>query len=290
MTSGYAYGAGYVVTIALTSIWLSDLGNTWPVFELLFLVMAIAGAFFLLYDLKNLRKNHAVIVERFPVWLAMSVCVLGMWTCTYFSTMNGPAAFFLAVYFLAAGAWVETTQRKFLNAAVCVLAALFCYHAIEAATPITFASSAAAGFFGVGYSHYSKKLADECSLSVSGVLSIRFYLLILFSGALYLYLPETQVPQTHRDGWLIVFLLAGSHVIVPNSLSQAALHKLGVERLFVMMTLLPPVVAVMEGLIFGTWNLEMLGATALASLALNLSPLRRRIGLILKPEAPTLPG
>ena len=272
MTQGYIFGFLYVIVISSASVWLNNLGQDFPVFMMLFCSALITCSFFIIVDCRNIVRNHIAIIKHPLSWFIMSLALLCLWTATYLGMICGAPDFFLALCFLTSAALASIIKRDIKKLFFCCVAGIICYYFAPETNTLVLSVSLLGGISAYIYSYSSYQFSQKSTMPALSVLSVRFYLLLVGTFIMVAYSPAgLSNLAVNWHAILILTVLAISHMVIPNFLSQSSLQILGANTFTFLATALPVTTFLISALVKKQWNSEMFFACLFVTVVLNQS-------------------
>lgn len=270
MTQGYIFGFLYVIVISLAAVWLNSLGQSFPVFVMLFYSALITCCFFIIIDCRNIVRNHIAIIKHPLPWFIMSLALLFMWTATYLGMVYGTPHSFLALCFLISAALASIVKRDIKKLFFCCIAGAICYYFTPDRNILILLVSLMGGTSAYVYSYSSYQFSQKSTMPAQSVLSVRFYLLLVGTFIMVICSPKGLSGfAVNWHGILILTLLAISNMVIPNFLSQSSLQILGVNAFTFLATALPVTTFFISALVKKEWNGGMFFTCLFVMIVLN---------------------
>ncbi|WP_100551353.1 hypothetical protein [Caedibacter taeniospiralis] len=270
MIKGYGFGFLYVFLVAASTIWLNSLGQGITIPILLFYTSLTSILIFNLVNINRFKQNHALILSSKKNWLYMSICLIFVWYFTYYATIHSSAEFFIATAFLTAAFISSGLAKKYFKTLACVfsLGLVYFYSSID--SPITLGTAMLAGAATYAYYRSSYQFSQETKMSALAILSIRFYLVLLFAVLYIVASGELIHLKISIDEIAVIVLFALVNMVMPAYLSQTSLHAIGVSKFTFLNTLIPALTFFLDAIFNHTWHIQMLVACLCATLTLNV--------------------
>lgn len=269
MNIGIFYSLMYVLSLVASTLWLQSLGEHYAIFLLLASSSFLAILAFNGLNLKNILYTHAIAMKDYKAWMLMSVYLMFAWVFTYLGAVIN-SMIFLAIVFLANALFASIQARLWLKVAVnAVIIFLIYWDNRGNGVGLAELYSMLAGLFSFLYFAVSADFAKRHHLTPIQVLSIRFYLLFIFSILMLIYFNHPHTYTFNFTDVLILVCLAIFNQILPNFFSQSGLQHLGKTHFSFFITLTPFLAFVIYEIVYQEWALDMCILTFIATLTLN---------------------
>ncbi|MFI5141843.1 MAG: hypothetical protein ACHQII_05760 [Bacteroidia bacterium] len=269
MNIGIVYTLLYVFTLVASTLWLQTLGKHYSVYLLLSSSSLLAILVFNGLNLKSIYKTHAIAIKDYKSWFLMSFYLMMTWVFTYLGAVIN-SMIFLAVVFLANALFASLHAKKWVKLAINVIV-IFLIYWDNKANGVTLVELYAigAGLFVFLYLAKSDDFSKKHNLTPLQLLSIRFYLLFIFSISMLVFYTHPVSFSLSLVDILVLMCLAVFNQILPNFFSQSGLQHLGKTEYSFLVTLTPFLAFLIYELIYQQWDYYMCILTLLATLALN---------------------
>lgn len=268
MNVGYIYSTSYVLSFVLSTLWVQSLGLHYSVFLMLLNSSLLAVLIFNGINFKSIITSHKVILADFKNWFALSLFLMLTWVFTYLgATIN--SLILLTVTFLANALAASVHHRNTFKFIINLMIIITIYWINkDSSNYLAALYGVVTGLMSYLYFWKSADFAKRNELNAVGVLSIRFYFLLLFSLIMCAFSIENLVTLTFKD-LLILICLAFFNQILPNFFSQSAVQSIGPATFSFFATLIPFFAFIANGIMYDNWSIAMCILTFLASLSLN---------------------
>lgn len=283
---GYIQAFLYIISIAMSVIWVDQLGKSYNPWVLLLGVSIIATIIFNLISFKSFIKNHKLIFQDFGLWLLLSLMMAICWYLTYEATIISSPRALISILFTSSAGFSAIAQKNYLKFILCTLTVLLIYIVTPESSYISLIESILAGLSFFLYYKYSTKFASKHALTSLDILAVRFYLLIIVSLAFTLYYEFYSVEfknivfENPISTLLIIILLAIINMIIPNYFSQSSAIHLGYETFSTLVSFTPVITFLLQGIFYADWNLFIFLACAFASVILNYNLIINKLKLL----------
>jgi threonine/homoserine efflux transporter RhtA len=269
MNIGILYSLLYVFSLVISTLWLQSLGKHYAVYLLLTSSSLLAILTFNGINIKSIIKTHAVAIKDYKSWFLMSFYLMLAWVFTYLSaTIN--SLIFLAVVFLANALFASIHSKQWVKLVINVVIIIMIYWA-NMKNGVTLAELYAVGAGLASFLYFSKSadFAKKHDLTPVQVLSIRFYLLFIFSICMLAFYSHPVAISFSWTDILILVCLAVFNQILPNFFSQSGLQHLGKTEFSFFVTLTPFLAFLMYEIVYQQWSYYMCILTFFGTVALN---------------------
>ena len=272
---GYLYALFYIITIAVSLVWVDSLGDIYPIGYLLFATTLTATVFFNGCCLKSIRSTYAAINQEPILWLYLSITVLITWGFSYYTTVHASATIAVCLFFTSQALLSNIHQKKYTFSFLCLaLIGLVCY-AAKQGTWLSYLAGILSGFCSYLYFKASCIYSKKLNKKPIQVLAVRYYLLLVISLGLVIediITHQSIVVHHHSFSFsLITLILLGlSNMVIPNFFSQCSVQKIGPAAFAYISTLIPVITYLCQGVIQKEWDMLMLSTSILVFILLNL--------------------
>ncbi|MCF6764936.1 hypothetical protein L3V82_04050 [Thiotrichales bacterium 19S3-7] len=280
---GYIQAFLYILSIALSSLWVDQLGEIYNAWCLLLGVSIVATLVFNLMSLKSFMKNHKLIFKDFRLWFLLSLTMAACWYLTYEATIISSPRVLLSILFTSAAGFASIATKNYFKFMLCIIAILFIYLVTPESNYISLIESLLAGLSFFLYFRYSTRYADKHNLKTLDILSVRFYLLILISLVFTLYYEfhtvysESISLKNLLIALAIILLLGIVNMVIPNFFSQSSSLRLGAEKFSLFTSLTPVITFLLQGIFYTDWNLLIFFACLFVSITLNYNLIAKKL-------------
>jgi drug/metabolite transporter (DMT)-like permease len=270
---GLTAGLIYIILLAASTILVDKLGLHINVYILLLASTLTAWFTFNIINIKKIKRNHRVIVTQPFYWLLCSLFTLFAWGGSYLATIMASPRFSLSISFLMLGGIAGAVKKQWLKSGMCGVAIMLCIYVMPEANTLNSIIAIMTGISLFGYSKTSYLLVEKTQLSVTGLLSVRLYLLLFFSVLGIALYPNnvnfTFQPPIISETIILLILLGLSNRVLPMYFSQHCIQLLGAEKSSFVFSLLPVVVFLLQAIFEQKFSLLVFIVVLIASCALN---------------------
>ncbi|MBK2124222.1 hypothetical protein [Fangia hongkongensis] len=271
---GYIQAFLYIFVISFSTVWVSHLGDNISIPLLLFGVSIVAMLFFNLIRLRYIIKNHQTIVKSPFLWLSMTISMLLVWWCSYYTAVHASASFSLAILFLWQAIVAAIVKKRRFVVSLSLVIWFLIYWLAPDATPLTLVTATLSGIMAYLYYYGSLAYAKRHDMTALDILTIRFYPICLFS-LIYIVIDVHRkvalyTNSTIQQVVMVLLLLGLINMVLPNFCSQNSVQNIGAEQFSFITTFIPPFTFLIQGVFLGTWSISLLVACILTSIILNI--------------------
>lgn len=274
---GYFYGISYIISVAASTIWLNTLGRDLPLIVMLFYTSIFSILIINIINFGNIKTCHRIILEDKLNWLGMSVALIFVWYFTYYSTIHSSAEFYISIVFLVTALLSSLSSKNYYKLIACLISIGSCYLLISSANIKALLAAVVAGFATFTYYKFSFRFSQKNVISPIGVLSIRFYLVLLMIGVLSFISGDILQFRLSIQQILTLLLLSTVNMVFPMIFCQSSFQKIGVEQFAFLTSFIPALTFLIEFIIQGQVNLSLLILCLILTITLNSENLRRLI-------------
>lgn len=251
---GYLFGLGFCIATALSTTMIHGVSTVFGPFFSLFCTTLLGIIYFNVVNISKLREIYCACFQEKYLWILISLCVSGNWITTFYALSQINPFVFLFTYFSSSaivGAffqYLKTKQHASMMIAILLLLMLFIFfefhHVGYSFSLVAGISSAiASAFFGYGYRRTSVTFSQKTKLSATGVLAVRFYLLLLIAFILSLMQKQFGVINLHVGVQFIV--LSVVTFLIPLYCMQRSVLLIGAEYFSILTSLCPAITAIL---------------------------------------------
>ncbi|MGF1740291.1 hypothetical protein L4C34_04255 [Vibrio profundum] len=269
MNKGILYCLLYGLSLGVSGSLIHEQGHDTAIELSLLYTALFTTLFFNVVDYRNCVKNHKVIYSHFWPWAVMSLTIVTGWLATYYAFLFSSPHFLLSMLFLTM-ALLGCIQGQEWRKCIFVSGAIVACTVFEPSVSWLTASIAiSSGVSGYIYMLYSKKLANSAGLNTQGLLSIRFYLLIIVCLLVFkFHQPSSSVLLSLKDvGFLALVSLL--NMIIPLYFSQSAIQLLGAKITSKYLTFTPLIAFGVDSVLNREFNIGMFASCLLVAVVLN---------------------
>ncbi|WP_150468201.1 hypothetical protein [Francisella sp. SYW-9] len=277
---GFLYAWGYILNIALSTVYVEILGSLANIWAMLLFSTLCAYIIFNMCNLGNIISSHKMIFKDIKLWLLCSSSISFAWLFSYVGTVYSGASFSLAVTFLSLAACSAICSKYLIKSIICIIAILISYIFNVDVSLIGLIACILNGFFLYLYAKSSKTFSQKNDLNVIGMLSIRFYPLILISfigfGFSISYGQYEYITVSYIYLVVQLILLGVINRVLPMLFSQNAINILGENEIGILFSFIPVTTFFFESLIDQNFSILLFVVSMIAGFALNLDKVFKR--------------
>ncbi len=254
MKLGFFFCAMYSLSVAVSGVIINKIGGSWPIMVTLFYTSIITSLFFILLDINNFKKNISSIYDSPLLFFIVSISIAINWFSAFYVIINTSPHYLLSLHFLTYGIISTLKNKQVARSIIIILAIFLCTYAEEQSSSLNLFLSILSGTSSYIYLVSSCRLSRVSLLNVKGLLSIRYYFLILLSlfainmnndiNQLFISLSELK----------ILFIISFLNMVIPLYFMQSALEMIGADRTSKYLTLTPVVTFILDAIFNSEWN------------------------------------
>ena len=268
------YSVAYMASVVFSFLWIEKLSHQISVYLILFSSTLLAILVFNVLNISSCVKIHKLIFSDFKQWAIISFSVAICW-CLSFVAASENAFLFIAIFFLTNALSAAVYYRHFgKSIAIALVIAALCF--LVPGHLMTNLYSILSGICGFIYLLNSVNFSKKNQLSATELLAIRFYPLLFLSVMMCLGLKSSLTVSWTGGDISILLALAFFNQILPNFLSQSAAHKLQLKQFSFIISFIPFMAFVGNGIMYDEWNIILCVLSLIATLALNFDMLFKR--------------
>jgi drug/metabolite transporter (DMT)-like permease len=236
MILGYLLGLLYALSVALSTIWLHQIGGNIPASYLLFIGSILTIVCFNLLNIKNIKISHTKILKNKKDFFIMSSMLIGVWFFSYYTAIESSAKYCVVIVFFSTYLSSRFLKKK-IETILCLVTICIAYLITYEASIISTLSGVTAGICTYIYYKYSCNYSDKTGASAIDILATRFYLMLFFSLCIFL-ISNDNISLNIKD-YFMIFIFCLSNMVIPMFLSQSSLQTLGHQKFSLFVSLIP---------------------------------------------------
>ncbi|MCH9626615.1 MAG: hypothetical protein S4CHLAM2_02410 [Chlamydiales bacterium] len=262
----YSFSLGYCFFTAYASVLIDGIDRL-PVQLSLFVTSLIALLYFHIVNAKNIALIYKKLFKEPLLFFKVNLTAFLVWLSAYIGIQQSDASFFIFVFFMVMGvsaAWRGRHKLYILLMLICILAAIV----IEPQFYIGFILAVFCGICGYFYHAYAHQVTEKTRIAASQLLAVRFYVLLI---TLLFFLPRNSLALISVNDWGTLLIISLSSFIIPLYLAQKGLMRLGVRRHTAILSSVPFITFLIEGVLLREWNWPVFILSILGPILLYLN-------------------
>ena len=264
----YIYIILYILSTALSVVFINQAAKTLPPPLTLFMGTLIAILFFHLINVTKLKQVYQQAWKSKRLWLKVMITIAGLWLCSIYGPALVAPAVMLVTYFSSAcllGVIFQYKQDKSFYLLIAATGILICTIFIVADylnreslswhIMLGIFLSILGGILNFIYGKQSYQLSKESQLSTTQILAIRFWIVEIFCLILF---PKAPLSYFNWHNTVIIITISLVSLILPIFFYLKGIFKIGIEKSAVLSVLIPATGYVLQSLVFHQHNIALL--------------------------------
>ena len=265
---GFFYTFAYILCIVFSFLWIQKLSHQIPIYFILLSSTVLSLLAFNIINFSSIGRIHKIILSDFKQWFIMSLTLAFIWIFSFLAAAD--SAFLFVTYFFLTNALSAAVYYRLFGKGIAIFIVMLAIIFWEPGHIATTIYSIIAGVLGFIYWLNSVNFSKKHELKPSEVLAIRFYILLIFA----LIMCWSSAPDLVNINWTwaeieTLLAIALFNQILPNFFSQSGAQKLDVKQFSFIVSFIPFLAFIGNGLFYQEWNVTLCIISLLATLALN---------------------